>query len=607
MEINRYSFIVDNLFKQIIQTSIWKTFPFFLFKSEKCFEFHSWYFSKIFYHKLFKKHLNTLDFKLAELPLIYLYPYGFKKKFSKNSEYLTMYFFNTILQTMKSDKYEIFTYKIWKFSVKKSFDKTKTNFFWLERLLTKLIPWKKKLEKRKIKDERHFFQFRKFKKFPFWLRKQVWLQYWYVKNLELRYFYIRELIFLKYVLFINKRSNRLIFWLDGLNFFKNAPLRCFNLLLEEELLFFTLLRVIKNTTTTFYYWLVLSRKDFFFGDTNKLLVWKKLKWYILACNISDKSKFLKNDFIFQIITKVTVYNNFYVSNQNFVENLIKVKKKNSILKKSVDISKHIAYTTQYLTKTSKTKLFFYHFFNIKKNKYKYASNKFQHMYDFYKINFNMTQRNFTAKFTQIKTKWFSIFQNNRKTLAFFFSLTTKRQYFLTRFFELFIKYNSKFFFKNYELRVGNILLNGRLALTLQHAKDLLFLGCVRVNAKSVNSFNFLLKSPDKIQLHWNEDFFINYQYLYIILKKKHKNVKYLFRRWYKHKYDFYKQHTYRFPAWLLKLLYFRIDVPKYLEVDYAILTIIVLRQPLFFYELNTYLYNYINMYLMRLYNWKYVT
>lgn len=48
-------------------------------------------------------------------------------------------------------------------------------------------------------------------------------------------------------------------------------------------------------------------------------------------------------------------------------------------------------------------------------------------------------------------------------------------------------------------------------------------------------------------------------------------------------------------------MYFNFDVPKFLEVDYSILTAVVLFRPFFYFDFNMYSLLNINFFLSRLY------
>jgi hypothetical protein len=72
-------------------------------------------------------------------------------------------------------------------------------------------------------------------------------------------------------------------------------------------------------------------------------------------------------------------------------------------------------------------------------------------------------------------------------------------------------------------------------------------------------------------------------------------------------YNVYKQEPTNISKWVTLLLFFKQDVPRFLEVDYSILTCIVLCKPRFLFELSWYVTRFINFFLLRQYSWRYVT
>jgi hypothetical protein len=53
-------------------------------------------------------------------------------------------------------------------------------------------------------------------------------------------------------------------------------------------------------------------------------------------------------------------------------------------------------------------------------------------------------------------------------------------------------------------------------------------------------------------------------------------------------------------------MYLRFDIPKFVELDYTILTSIIIYIPNFFFEFDYYFLKFLNLSLLRLYNWKYI-
>jgi hypothetical protein len=74
----------------------------------------------------------------------------------------------------------------------------------------------------------------------------------------------------------------------------------------------------------------------------------------------------------------------------------------------------------------------------------------------------------------------------------------------------------------------------------------------------------------------------------------------------KNKYNVNKQQSYHTPSWVLRFMYFRDDLPKFLEVDYLSMTLVILYKPYNFIEYDFYSLKFMSSYLSRLYNWKFI-
>lgn len=66
--------------------------------------------------------------------------------------------------------------------------------------------------------------------------------------------------------------------------------------------------------------------------------------------------------------------------------------------------------------------------------------------------------------------------------------------------------------------------------------------------------------------------------------------------------DLSKQPSSHLPDWIIKVGYRRVDIPKYLEVDYFTLSIFVLYEPLFTIDYNPLTYLTARPEILSLYN-----
>jgi len=70
--------------------------------------------------------------------------------------------------------------------------------------------------------------------------------------------------------------------------------------------------------------------------------------------------------------------------------------------------------------------------------------------------------------------------------------------------------------------------------------------------------------------------------------------------------NIYKQSARHVPSWVLLLSSFFLDIPRFLEIDFIVLTSIILYQPSFNFDFNYIVKKFLNLFLLRLYNWRYI-
>ena len=71
-------------------------------------------------------------------------------------------------------------------------------------------------------------------------------------------------------------------------------------------------------------------------------------------------------------------------------------------------------------------------------------------------------------------------------------------------------------------------------------------------------------------------------------------------------FNFYKQKSESVSKCVVDLIHLNAETPKFIEVDYSILTAVVLFKPFFYYDFSFYNLMNINFFLSRLYLWKYI-
>ena len=210
-----------------------------------------------------------------------------------------------------------------------------------------------------------------------------------------------------------------------------------------------------------------------------------------------------------------------------------------------------------------------------------------------------------------QNRWFS--KGRFFFKKFFFRTLLKNRFFLKSFFFLNSKTrqkkitktilkNQKIFSRNtlYEFNVLNTLLRSHICLFLKDALKLIKNNFVYLNGIPVNKYNLMLQEGDCLQLLLNIRI---YNYIYGFkktLKKKIALFRYNLWKFYKQK--FYKHQEQikakkrKTPKYIFLFFLFKINTPKFLEVDYNSLSIFFLKKK------NTFIFS--SYYLNKLFSWK---
>lgn len=195
----------------------------------------------------------------------------------------------------------------------------------------------------------------------------------------------------------------------------------------------------------------------------------------------------------------------------------------------------------------------------------------------------------------------------RETLKNFFIEKPKRAWFITRFCKYFEKVKTAGiqYLLWLELRLPIILIRSKVVYLLDDAYDLIKNGYVFINGNVCLNINYTVKVYDRIQLGLTKSLHLYHRNLLNNVISKYKKLPaYVYSRFSgKSKFETVRRNT--SARWPLKALWFRTDIPRYLEVDYITMTIFVLYYPLCLKDIFPFYYLHLKFLSSRCYNWRF--
>lgn len=152
-----------------------------------------------------------------------------------------------------------------------------------------------------------------------------------------------------------------------------------------------------------------------------------------------------------------------------------------------------------------------------------------------------------------------------------------------------------------EMNIKNILDRCNFFLKSNDLNRYFLEGCIYVNGK-VCQKNYVLKKNDFISLEYDENYYYYFRENYNNLN----NIS-IFLKNVLNKSNFEKFKNISISKKIFNFANFNNDIPKFLEVDYLTMTCVVLYIPTKYKNFNSVNLKYLNIYLSRLYNWKFLT
>lgn len=227
--------------------------------------------------------------------------------------------------------------------------------------------------------------------------------------------------------------------------------------------------------------------------------------------------------------------------------------------------------------------------------------------NFLKINedADFEKNNMIYKTFDMHKKNHFLFFKNRNILRYFLKSKLNRQFKFNKFVKNLIKKPMFNFVYLFEYKLINILIKSQFFFNHRDANFFIKNNFVYVNGFVVNNPNYLIKPFDVLSLSFNK-------YYYFFYRKSLNDVSNTLNKistkvWRSKNRAIKINYLNYYSNWIFNSMYFKEDVPKFLEVDYIAMTIFLLYLPINHHEFDYYNLKFLNCYLTRLYNWNYLT
>ena len=287
-----------------------------------------------------------------------------------------------------------------------------------------------------------------------------------------------------------------------------------------------------------------------------------------------------NDINFNFID----YVNFISYKRNAIKSsklhdIIKLKKSSSILKKKNDF-----------------KYLILNYVNFLKNNYEKEKNS-------KKINFH--SYGLDTKNLDYSKKIKLFFKDNRLLLKDFFNIKYYRKFSFSKNIIKISNFNKFNMLYNLENNLVNVLMKSDFFLSEKDCVWYIRNSLISVNFKIINKTNYTIKVNDIINVCYTNYYFENYKNTFNNTLNNLYKINLKIWSLNKNRITNSKQKE-NYPLWIDDYKFFKKDVPLNIEVDYTTMSIIILDYNLDFNSITYYNIKFINLYLNRLYNWKYI-
>lgn len=328
----------------------------------------------------------------------------------------------------------------------------------------------------------------------------------------------------------------------------------------------------------------------------------KYNWCI---NTAIHMKFINQNFI----NTFSVDNIFYKNESVFdkINNILFFKKKSILFKKNSDYE----YSILHRSNVSKEDFILDPDLHINNNVLSdedeflsFSFNKQNTLTEFNDHDEN--QKIFNYKTIDFKRKINLVYKQNRLLLRKILKVKFKRQNTFNKYVKNISKLKHLDFLYNFEHKLVSLLTKSSLFFNFKDCIWFLKKGCISVNGIVVYNTKKILKPLEIVNVSYNDYFFFYYRFmldncLNNLYKFNTKIWKINFQR-----FNSKKKLEENYPSWTYKYMYYRDDIPKNLEVDFISMTMVLLNYEFNKNYIDYYNIKFLNLYLNRLYNWKFI-
>lgn len=310
-------------------------------------------------------------------------------------------------------------------------------------------------------------------------------------------------------------------------------------------------------------------------------MWKKLFW-----NFKLFKLVLKNFMSFLYIIKY-----WEINKSILLLKFIFWKKESSLFRKRYKFIKHYFYS--FLNK-----------YRFKKKKKKKSKQLLLPFYSKKLLSFKLKKKKNRRRIIDLKRKSYYYMLENRKIMNFFL-LSKKKSNKITKFLFKLNRNKGINLYKRLHFIFFFIILSSKLNYSINDLKYMIKNKFIYLNKLPIKSEMISLKKNDLIEFIFSKHYL-----LYLIYKKVNLNKslrRYKWRRMKKLKYNLSNINKSRFfdSKYFKNFIFYFYKISKCIEIDYCLLKIIIIKDPIVI-SFNNWWKKFISLYILKLYNWRYL-